>query len=255
MTLQFVSDLHLRYCHNRAFLRENPLEATADVLVLAGDIVSDKQRKKAEPFYELWRSQFKLVISIFGNHEFYNGTPVYAYPRYKKQLAQNHWLVNNEAITYENACFLCTTLWSHVPQTEGWQIEQKINDYHHIYRDKSFSREKITTKETNAYHQLSLNFLYEAANEPSKTNIVISHHLPSEKLIVPKWQGSEMRYAYASNLDDLIKKLKADLWIFGHQHESIDEKIGHTRFVANPLGYVDTEEQKKLFRLDWKIQV
>ena len=37
MKIQFVSDLHLEFPENRAYLAEHPLEVTGDILLVAGD--------------------------------------------------------------------------------------------------------------------------------------------------------------------------------------------------------------------------
>lgn len=37
MKIQFVSDLHLEFPENRAYLAEHPLEVTGDILLIAGD--------------------------------------------------------------------------------------------------------------------------------------------------------------------------------------------------------------------------
>lgn len=72
MRIQYASDLHLEFSENSSYLKHNPLLAVGDVLALAGDIgyIGDDNYSK-HPFW-VWASQnYKQVIVIPGNHEFY----------------------------------------------------------------------------------------------------------------------------------------------------------------------------------------
>lgn len=51
--------------------------------------------------------------------------------------------------------------------------------------------------------------------------------------------------AYASSLDDLIKRQGPRLWIHGHIHETRDYLIGETRILNNSLGYQTTTDPEK----------
>ena len=46
-----------------------------------------------------------------------------------------------------------------------------------------------------------------------------------------------MNPAFASNLEDVIKTYRPELWIHGHTHVACDYEIHGTRVVCNPRGY------------------
>ena len=57
----------------------------------------------------------------------------------------------------------------------------------------------------------------------------------------PWYRDSKVNGAFASNLDDLIERYRPRLWIHGHMHDPVDERIGATRIIANPHGFSLTE--------------
>ena len=246
MKIQYASDLHLEFLENREFLRENPLIPKGDILILAGDIVSEKARKKAEPFYETWRTQFKYIISIAGNHEYYGGEVMHAYPRYKRHLTENHVLLNNESVEIDGVRFIATTLWTNIPESKISLVESSSNDYRQIkYSKHDPDKRAVTAHDLNQMHAISLKFLEAQLNTPfSGQTIVITHHLPSYELLGAAQSIEIVKYYCASDLDRFIEKYSVPHWIVGHFHESIENQLYQTRFVSNPLGYVDEGQHK-----------
>ncbi|MGJ4789532.1 metallophosphoesterase [Leptospira koniambonensis] len=248
MKIQFVSDLHLEFPENRSYLKVNQIIPNGDILILAGDIVPDKYKKKVESFYKNWRGQFKYIISISGNHEYYSGEVLYAYPEYRKQLADNHFKLNNGVLIIENIRFICTTLWTQIPVYLRSFIESRINDYRYIkYSKKESDPRLLNIEDTNMFHKLSLSFLeLELSKEFKGKTVVVTHHLPSFEFLTEIDNQTDVRHYCASDLNKLIKRYEIDYWIFGHYHKSIDTTIFGTRFLSNPLGYMD-ENQKNVF--------
>lgn len=67
--------------------------------------------------------------------------------------------------------------------------------------------------------------------------MVVTHHAPSARSVEPKYAGSPLNAAFVSNLDALVERSGADLWIHGHTHYPVDYAIGATRVFSNPRGY------------------
>ena len=71
--------------------------------------------------------------------------------------------------------------------------------------------------------------------------VVITHHAPSPICVRPWYRDSKVNSAFASYLDDVIKRYRPCLWIHGHTHDPVDERIAATRIIANPHGFRLTE--------------
>ena len=67
MKIQYASDLHLEFADNWRYLKENPLQVTGDILVLAGDIgyLGDENYSK-HPFWD-WASGHCPKFCVNGN--------------------------------------------------------------------------------------------------------------------------------------------------------------------------------------------
>jgi predicted phosphodiesterase len=234
MKIQFVSDLHLEYKENREYFQKNPIKPIGEVLILAGDIVNEINRNEAKSFFEDIESKFELIISAFGNHEFYLSNLDFSLPSYRKKISNNHLLLNNQTIYYKNCRFIVSTLWSKIEEEHREEISRRLNDYKYIeYKGENFS-----TYYSNDVFEFCKNFIINELEKPfiGKT-IVITHHLPSYECVNPKWRNSSLASGFVNKLDEVILKYKPDFWIFGHQHEYSECKIGDTLLLSNPLGY------------------
>jgi hypothetical protein len=65
--------------------------------------------------------------------------------------------------------------------------------------------------------------------------IVMTHHLPSFRVIPKRFIGNPAVTSVASHLDHLLSH--SCIWIFGHSHECVDDVLSGTRYISNPVGY------------------
>ena len=80
MKIQYASDIHLKLSDNSRFINNMPFEVTGDVLVFAGDI--GYLRDKTLPNMKFWKwasANYREVLLVPGNHEFYANGDVLAY--------------------------------------------------------------------------------------------------------------------------------------------------------------------------------
>lgn len=76
-------------------------------------------------------------------------------------------------------------------------------------------------------------------------DIVVTHHCPSFRSVHERYKKGlaksspqfHVNYGFASRLDDLVKEMKAKIWIHGHTHDAFDYKIESTRVLCHPCGY------------------
>lgn len=227
MKIQYISDLHLEIEENRRFFEKNPIQANADYLFLAGDIIPIKYIEEIEPFLESLSQTFKSVFWIPGNHEFYD-LDYFEYQQCHIELKDNVHLVNNTSMTIKGKEFVFSTLWSEINEDNRWEIQSKINDFKYIRYKEDF----IDIYDLNSMHYHSLSFIKERMNDSTiKDKIIVTHHCP---VLLDSYKESVFQSVYCTNLIDLIKKHSPRLWIYGHTHSQHDTiKVDSTKIVTN----------------------
>ena len=237
MKIQYASDLHLEFADNWRYLKENSLQVTGDILVLAGDIgyLGDENYSK-HPFWDWASENYQQVIVCMGNHEFYKYYDIAKLnDGYCLDIRPNVHSYYNAVVHVEDIDFIVTTLWSKIPLKEAYYTEQVISDFRRIF----FNEELLTFADFNREHDRCLTFLKEAVSSSNaRKKIVVTHHVPSFQMQCPKFAGSHANGAFTVELEDYIKGSGIDFWIYGHSHYNVDVKIGNTMCVSNQLGYV-----------------
>ena len=234
MTLNILSDIHCRNKSLPPHLNFDDLEKT-DVLVIAGDLGTFPARDKIiKNIEDKWGhgNKFDHLVYCWGNHDYY--------------VTDRHWLTyhinkyrwpsvnDNKVWEINDVVFLTTPLWTNIRTCIG-TITESLNDYRYI--------PSYTIQKNNQLWEENVKWLEEKTSyykNLSKKIVIVTHHLPSPKLISPKYAGSPINGAFSA-LDECDEKrllnLSPNLWIHGHSHEFLDTVIEGVRHIRNPFGY------------------
>ncbi len=212
----------------------------ADVLIAAGDMFSLKEMRMRWTVARLQElgARYKHVFYLPGNHEFY-GTSIHqgmdqllTADRMDVFGSNVHVLHTGKVIEVDGQRFLGDTGWFPVPPDGAGSLKDHY---------------RITALNPDAYiaHREWRAFL---DKELRKGDIVVSHHLPSDKSIDPKYAGDSSNAFFSTpNLEyDFIIPREPDFWIHGHTHCDADYFIGPTRVLCKPHGYLDERSDPNL---------
>ena len=140
-------------------------------------------------------------------------------------LRNLHWL-QNSTLELSGVRFAGTTLWFR-DDPDNLAHEGMLNDFwlirdfkRWVYRENARALEFLELKARHA-------------------DVVVTHHLPSERSVAPWFEGDPLNRFFLCDVDDLIQRAAPALWVHGHTHGSIDTRVGSTRIVCNPLGYLN----------------
>lgn len=241
MKILIYSDLHLEFGNPI----KSPLNCDADLMILAGDIITFNQRG-FEALSEFLKGWEKPVLFVAGNHEYYNNTTIEeSYEKAWKYLTGLvsggfHWLTD-APIEIDDVKFFGGTMWTDFNKRNPLDMIralQVMNDYQMI-------KELDPQKTVDLHEQYKKYLIRWLEEEQGKKRVVISHHAPCFN---PKsnFKNSKLQAAYNSlDMIEIIEKYQPELWIYGHTHEPDDQMIGKTRIVSNPFGYYQLQECKK----------
>lgn len=275
MKITVVSDLHLEF---GVFDLRNTQQA--DTLVLSGDIVvaADLNRpeistkfqhtQQLKNFLHQCKSEFKNVVAVAGNHEFYHSrydSAFLALVDTYRDLGIN--FLENTKVKIDDVTFLGGTMWTDMNKNDPLTLHAvggMMNDFQVI---------KWVDREGGAYNAMYRKFKpIDALNLHNRTKqflireleilpkdekvVVVTHHAPTKASVHPRFSEDHlMNGGYSSDLSDFIlDNPKIKLWTHGHTHDGFDYMVGSTRVVCNPRGYMHYEENPT-FNMNMVVEV
>lgn len=213
-------DLHLEFFRGDG--RELVFETLpdAEAIVVAGDL---NVAEDVPASLDLLAERYEHVIYVAGNHDYYHSM----LERVDELRAgvtnpRVHWL-EDSAVEVGGVRFVGSTLWFSSHETD---LEHILSDFHCIAGLRGWVHDKS---------RRSLEYLHREVTAPS---VVVTHHLPSRRSVVPRYEHDPTNcFFVCPEAEQVITERRPRLWVHGHSHDSLDYRIGPTRVVCNPYGY------------------
>ncbi len=229
--IQLLSDLHFEFHADEGAAFVVSLDPRGiDVLVLAGDIaVGEGIGAALDRICQHYAGA--VVVYVHGNHEFYGTTRERVVATTRAACVRNpnlRWL-DGDVLDIDGMRILGAPLWFRRPTADADSLKLAMNDFRQV---RDFERWVYTENER------AIAFL---ARELRRGDVVVTHYLPAEASVAPRWKGDALNVFFVCDLEPLIREREPALWIHGHTHDSVDATVGATRIVANPFGYVRHE--------------
>jgi hypothetical protein len=233
LTIQYISDIHLEFLHIEEIKsKARKIIPICPILILAGDIGNPFQ-KGYKLFIEEMNNKFEKVFIISGNHEYYGGKSMEETEIQIKDIIKDYKNVSylqNSYEDYNGIRYIGTTLWSNITDPN-----YKIND---VYSIKEMDIDLY-----NNLHKQSVEFLTKTLSQSKEYNcILITHHLPSYKLIDKIFMDQKVSMYnqwFASCLDDIMIQYSSNIkgWFYGHTHLPNITNLYGVDTYCNPVGY------------------
>lgn len=240
----------------------------ADVLVLAGDICVidhfryvNKYSDRYFNFFERVSKEFKQVVYILGNHEYYNYEIVAAEEKIKHCLNQleNIHILCDETYTLDNYTFIGGTLWTDCNNEDPitlHAVEHMMADFRCIQDSTKLKTgtKKFLPIDAARRNKRFLDYIDIVLNNTTNNKcIVVGHHGATHKSIDVKYANAGLiNYGFVNDLENFISmREKIVLFCHGHCHSNFDYMVSSTRVCCNPRGYIGHEECADTFSLKY----
>ncbi len=250
MKVALASDLHLEFQDIELFNSEG-----AEVLILSGDImVAEDLHNHHEPepvtnpyapyihlgarqeaalrfrgFLKRVSKEFKHVVYVAGNHEFYHGKWVEHIQVMRNECAkfENVHFLEMDTVTISDVVFVGGTLWTDCNKGDPLtmhSIVDMMNDFR-IIRNDQYGYRKLSAADTINRHIKTKEYIkFIVSENKDKKCVVVGHHAPTFLSIHDDYKNDQlMNGAYASDLSEFIlDHPQIKLWTHGHTHNIFD---------------------------------
>jgi len=223
-----VSDIHTEFHQDggKTFIKMVS-GLKVDAAVIAGDVGTMRDRNLAEMLKALCKV-FPEIVYVKGNHEHYGHHTRDMLDAVLAETAAcypNFHPLDKSTVEVGGQRFVGCTLWfPDDPMAFG--VREKLSDFDDIEEFVPW-----VFKE----NARCVRFLRQTV-KPG--DVVVTHHLPTHLSVHPEYKGSLLNSFYVTDMGKDILRMRPALWVHGHTHYPQDYRLGDTRIVANPFGYI-----------------
>ena len=259
MTFDYLSDVHLDFFNRftMPYLGKSFARYWSDVfrsrrgetLLIAGDVFSHQASlEKVWRFFELAADRWQNVYCVLGNHDYWSlDTPFDEILAETQDLYPSVKFLENEFVDIGGLKLFGATWWTQICPADDRAVRARMVDYRWTV---SSEKEAFCPALTSRLHRESKEILAaDIESHPGTPYLVLTHHTPSRKSST--WPENTLTQAFCNDDDRFVFDHPGiRVWVHGHVHESCDYKLGQTRVLCNPHGYIGTERRiEDRFRL------
>lgn len=225
MKIKILSDIHTEFTPDiNSFFNTND---DCDVYVIAGDIATSYSLISTLSYIDTITD--RPVIVVLGNHDYYYSNKNAVDIQIENTQFNNVHVLNNQVLHLNDITFIGSTGWfDRIPHPLAIST---MNDFN-LISDISNNQDGVLwgIEAKSFFNQMLKKY-------QNKKIVCVSHNMPSEQMVHPKYHNNILNTCFANQWDDLIYAYQPELWIAGHSHESFDDNIGNTSCIVNPYGY------------------
>ena len=201
---------------------------------MAGDI--------GNPYGSIYRdyiykcsTEYEHTFIIPGNHEYWGNN--IDETNYKMDQIINRfdnvYSLRNKIVVADNVNFIGCTLWSHLKE-DSKQIQ-----------NISLNNRYLDRNGLNKLHFSDVKWLFNRLNSTNIDTVVVTHHLPTFKLIHGKFKKDKYKEYYDRFYTDLEYLIKppVKVWIGGHSHCTMRISLNGVDLRINSYGYPNQFEK------------
>ena len=213
-----------------------------DVLVIAGDHGECLTERVLPSLAYAFRN--RPLIYVPGNHDFWRCRIEGELECARALCAELGitLLAEGERAVFDGVRFVGATLWSDY-RIRGSSPVAKATAIHTMLDHKRISRSggRWRPQDAEFAHVTQRRRIEDVlATRFDGPTVVVTHHAPHPSMLRYGEATDWLDGSYASDLSEILHGDHAPaVWISGHTHVQRDERVGGTRLVSNPRGYVE----------------